>query len=77
MSQHINTHPVQLMMALLKSFVPCGNVNIEKRVQNGKLSEFFSYFFRMWDCCLGLNEYPLHKNWDSSFEFFFDKFWSE
>ena len=65
-SQHINVHPVQLMMTLLKSFVQCGNVNLEKRVQNGKPPEFFSDFSRMWGCCLGLNEYPVYKNWDSS-----------
>ena len=45
MSQHLNVQPVQVMMTLSKSFVQCGNVNIENKVQNGKKTGTFYFFF--------------------------------
>ena len=57
MSQHLNVQPVQVMMTFSKSFVQCGNVNIENKVQNGKLPELFISFSCMWRCFGGINEY--------------------
>ena len=64
MSQHLNVQLVQVMMTVSKSFVQCGNVNIENKVQNGKLTGTFYFFFLHvvllpWDKWIPANHWSL------------------